>query len=108
MYYHNTNKLTNDELKEANDKAFTQEEAILDIFEDKEVRLTPSDVWVIYCRDFKDVPLTSIRRAITNLTHRYKLYKCDDMRKGMYGKMEHCWKIRSNDLSNGQLSFGGF
>ena len=103
MSYHNTTNLNGKELKEAKRNAVTQEEIILDIFKDKEVRLTPSDVWIIYRRDIKDVPLTSIRRAITNLTNRYKLYKCNDMREGMYGKLEHCWKIM--EKSHNQLSF---
>ena len=95
MSYHNTTNLQGEELKKAKRNAFTQEEVILDIFEDKEVRLTPSDVWTMYCSEFKEAPLTSIRRAITGLTGKGKLVKTDKMREGEYGRLEHCWKLNS-------------
>ena len=95
--YYNTTNLTGKDLKEANQKAFNQEEAIMDIFADRNgIKLTPSDVWTIYCREFKEAPLTSIRRAITGLTNKGSLVKTEYMRRGLYGKLEHCWKLNSS------------
>ena len=75
-------------------KAFNQEEAIMDIFVDRGLmNMTPSDVWHIYCEEIKNIPLTSIRRAITSLTDRKYLIKTDIMRQGIYGKPEHCWRL---------------
>tara|TARA_R110000824_G_scaffold37327_7_gene114718 strand:+ start:96 stop:419 length:324 start_codon:yes stop_codon:yes gene_type:complete len=92
--YFNTIKETGKELVVSKAKAYSQEESIMDIFFDRSViHMTPSDVWHIYCQEFKDVPLTSIRRAITSLTHRYQLVKTDRMREGIYGKLEHCWRL---------------
>lgn len=45
-------------------------------------------------------PLTSVRRAITNLTEAGVLEKTDRMVAGTYGKQVHCWR-----LATGQLSF---
>ena len=39
------------------------------------------------------VPLTSIRRAMTNLTTRGKLEKTDQKVKGQYGRPEYCWRL---------------
>ena len=94
--YHNTTNLIGEELKDANQKAFNQEEAILDIFIDREqIHITPSDVWHIYKQEFKKTPLTSIRRAITGLTNKGKLVKTNKMREGEFGRLEHCWKLNS-------------
>ena len=92
--YFNTTKETGKELAISKVKAFSQEESIMDIFFDRGlIGMTPSDVWHIYCEEFKDVPLTSIRRALTSLTNRYQLVKTDEMRMGLYGKFEHCWRL---------------
>jgi hypothetical protein len=46
-------------------------------------------------------PLTSVRRAITNLTEQGVLEKTDRMVMGSFGKQVHSWR-----LATGQLSFG--
>ena len=92
--YYNTTKETPKELAISKVKAHTQEESIMDIFFDRGLmNMTPSDIWHIYCEEFKNVPLTSIRRAITSLTNRYQLVKTDKMKMGLYGKLEHCWRL---------------
>ena len=92
--YYNTTKETGKQLAVSKAKAYSQEESIMDIFFDRGLmNMTPSDVWHIYCEEFKDVPLTSIRRALTSLTNRYQLVKTDEMRMGLYGKFEHCWRL---------------
>lgn len=47
-------------------------------------------------RDFRKMgfnwPITSIRRAITNLTDEDYLEKTDNLSEGAYGKPEHLWR----------------
>lgn len=42
----------------------------------------------------EDPPLTSIRRAVTNLAHYGLLDKTSMRRTGIYGKKEYVWKYR--------------
>lgn len=102
--YYNTNNETGSKLKESNQKAETQQEIILRMFKSK-IRLTASDAWKIY--DPNGItPITSIRRAITNLCKDGKLLKTTEMKEGLYGKREHIYKIASIQVDeNGQLSF---
>ena len=101
--YHNTNKETGAELAQSQNKAMTQEEAVESIFLTKEwldstTELTPSDVWVVYDMEYKEnTPMTSIRRAISNLTKKGKLVKTDKMKDGYYGKQEHCWRLPNDE-----------
>src|SRR5690349_17379319 len=50
-----------------------------------------------------DTPLTSVRRAVTNLTEQGLLEKTDRMVQGTYGKNVHCWKLRVDEPE--QLTF---
>jgi Fe2+ or Zn2+ uptake regulation protein len=38
-------------------------------------------------------PITSIRRALTNLAEAGTVVKMDETRKGIYGKQEHLWRM---------------
>ena len=95
--YYNTNKERGNELINSNDKAKSQEEAILKIFNIKD-RLSASEAWAIY--DNKgNTPITSIRRAITNLYNDGKLFKTNERIIGIYGKKEHIYIVdRNNSL----------
>ena len=58
--------------------------------------MTPFDVEALYSVAYAAVPITSIRRAITNLTTKKKLVKCpkeEGMKEGNYGKLNHYWKL---------------
>lgn len=92
MYYNTTN-LKGDELKTSQKRTVSQEQKILEIFKDRKIDLSPTDVYKIFAFYFKNVPLTSIRRALSNLTKDGKLKKTSKKRLGMYGKHEHCWKL---------------
>jgi hypothetical protein len=91
--FYNTIGETGQTLKESLQNCRTQEEEILAIFKLKGIPLTPFEVQAIY-QGIRDVPITSIRRAITNLTlpPDYKLIKLNKKRKGNYGKMNFLWK----------------
>jgi hypothetical protein len=52
--------------------------------------------WVQAQETIKDrVPITSIRRALTNLTEQGLLVKTDLQRMGAKGKPEYIWKVKS-------------
>lgn len=92
MYY-NTNKETGDTLLASRDKTQTQEDYILSYFKGGTPALcAPHDLEFLF--DHK-VPITSIRRALTNLEKAGKLLKTDTMVKGTYGKMVHTWQLAS-------------
>jgi hypothetical protein len=91
--YYNTNKEFGSDLKNSNNKAKSQEEAILKIFEDK-IKLSASEVWNIF--DYSGTtPITSIRRGITNLCIKGDLFKTEKTKKGIYGKKEHIYILSS-------------
>ena len=52
---------------------------------------SPSEI-LIYCMKHT-VPLTSVRRAVTNLTNRGDLVKTDKQVKGPYGRPEYQWRL---------------
>jgi hypothetical protein len=89
--FFNTISETGDELRDSKLKARTQQDIILDFFKDRRGQmLTP---WFVhtYCRDLEGALLTSIRRAITNLTDDGYLIKTKIQEPGGYGKKNYCW-----------------
>ena len=101
--YYNTTKETGEELAVSKAKATNQEDHIIDIFEHlsfvygKAAIVNPSRIesrWINTMRGRSYCPpITSIRRAMTNLTKKGKLVKTDIMDIGKYGKPEHCWRL---------------
>ena len=92
MSYYNTTHLTGFELKESRRKANTQEDRILTFFEkNADKAFSPEDIQ-IYCM-MANRPLTSVRRAITNLTKEGYLRKTSHMKPGNYGKPVHTWEF---------------
>lgn len=95
--FHNTIDASGQQLIDFEQKAQTKEYLILDCFKQyNKIDLTPDEVLDL-CR-FENTPITSIRRAITNLTKQGKLIKTNNQRKGRYGKMTYAWKINSNSI----------
>ena len=69
-----------------------QEEQILAFFKDhKEPLFSPS---MVYNAFHKAWPITSVRRAMTNLTTAGELVKTSSTVTGMYGKPEHLWSLK--------------
>lgn len=87
--YHNTNKENGTTLKDSNIKAKSQEEVIIQIFASNK-KLSASQTWKIY-DSTEATPITSIRRAITNLCSSGRLVKTEDTIIGLYGKKEHIY-----------------
>lgn len=93
MTYYNTNGETGSTLKTSQEKAKTQEELVLEYFRRyPEDWFSPFDIQHVY--KHRDYPITSIRRAITNLTKKGYLTKLNKFKPGAYNKMNHVWKLR--------------
>ena len=93
--YYNTPGTSGQELAKRERKAKSQEELILDWFE----RLpgmcyAPSEVQKRL--GLMAVPITSIRRAMTNLTKRRRLRKTAQQVTGPYQHAEHTWTLNRN------------
>ncbi len=96
--YYNTNGLKGRGLFDSEQRAKTQEDIILEIFRNIS-DATPFEVQEILAIGGKVYPITSIRRAITNLTKGGKLRKTNIRRIGEYGQMNYAWTLDKGCLS---------
>jgi hypothetical protein len=91
--FYNTTGLEGDKLKQRQIKVGSQNEAILNFFRNHPDRnFTPDEVWTAMM--LPKTPLTSIRRAITDLTKLGYLIKTPVKRMGIYGIETGTWKIK--------------
>ena len=70
----------------------TQNKQVLKYFY-KYRRATPSEVWDSLMEKNGLIPITSIRRAKSELTKDNKLFKTDELKSGKWGKSEHIWQV---------------
>ena len=85
--YHNT---TNQDIKFVNKairKCNSQELRVMAIMNARK-QLGASEVWKVYQLIYPDCPLTSIRRALSNLAYDGKLIKKEKTTQGIYGRPE--------------------
>ena len=96
--YHNTTHERGQILVDYQGQTLCQDGAVLEFFQDHPRQLfTPSE---IHHRVFApNVPLTSTRRAISNLTRKGKLVKTNQKKDGPFGRPEYLWRL---DISPGQ------
>ena len=90
MAFYETIEQTGSALKESNKKTRKQEELIFDLFVKRNRPLSPS---MVLTESGLNCPITSIRRAITDLCNAGRIVKTDLQVKGMYGKAEHLWEL---------------
>ncbi len=90
LAYYNTNKETGQTLQKSISKAKDQQTEVYNHFKRTGLYYTPCEIWQKF---MPDTPITSIRRAITNLTSEGLLIKTDHLHMGMYDKLVHCWKV---------------
>lgn len=76
-------------LDQYEEAAKNQEQSILVLFKTHK-RLSPSEAFKLYA--MLNVPITSIRRAITNLEKNNRLRKLKYQVDGMYGRKEYVWE----------------
>ena len=97
MTYYKTTHLTNDELQERIRTADTQEKVIQDFFNKHPTeKFTASDLEVRLKEENRigeNVPITSIRRAMTNLKNDGRINKLYSFKKGPYGMKEHYYQL---------------
>jgi hypothetical protein len=92
MYY-NTNDETGETLQRSRTRTATQEDIIYRIFDgEPELELAPSELLNMLGPDTV-WPITSIRRALSDLTSEGKLTKTENKKLGPYGKHEFTWKL---------------
>lgn len=58
--------------------------------------MTPFYVLDLYSKLYHPVPITSIRRAMSNLTEQNKLIKTRNMKKEFFGKKNFLWKYNDS------------
>ena len=93
MYY-NTNKESGETLEKSQVKTTSQEDKIYEYFKTiQSYYVAPHQLVGLLSNN---TPITSIRRAITNLERAGKLIKTDKMIMGNYGKMVHTWKLKNS------------
>jgi hypothetical protein len=93
MSYYNTTKIKGYELIAYKKRAESQESLVYNCFLDYKKPLSPS---MILYKLGLNCPITSIRRAVTNLTLDNKLIKTNDTTRGIYGKPEHLWRLKTD------------
>lgn len=88
--YYNTNKECGELLANSERKAKSQEKRILEYYLNHRGCYSAD---YLASQVFHDrVPLTSVRRALTNLTKTGQLTKTSQMVIGRYGKQTHTWQ----------------
>ena len=92
MSYYNTTNEKGFDLEKSHEKARNQEEIIYSFFLTYGKPLSPSQVLK---KLNLECPITSIRRALTNLTNQDKIIKTDVKVVGLYGKKEHLWRLKT-------------
>ena len=92
MSYHNTTDASGPLLDKYTGKAKTQEQIILGWFKRTGKTAGPSDVYLSNVLSAA-TPITSIRRAMTELAHKGLLLKTTKQAKGSYGRLEYQWEL---------------
>ena len=97
MYYNTTNE-TGISLKTNFEKADNQTRLTLSVFQTyPNDNLSANDVWSFLIDNEsinEQTPLTSIRRAITDLTNQDRLVKTDKKVLGSAGRKTYTWKLK--------------
>lgn len=88
MYYNTTNQ-TGQKLREAEAKAESQKEIIAEVFQWAK-KLGPSEAERFFPIN---TPLTSIRRAFTDLKKEGAIQKTENKTVGKYGRPEHIYEM---------------
>lgn len=92
-FYFNTTSLSGPALTARKERIGGQNRKVLDYFRARPEGLyTPFNIQDNLFRS--DVPITSIRRAMTTLTELGYLVKTDVKKPGRYGDDNFCWKLK--------------
>jgi len=90
MSYYNTIEEVGTALTESKKKTRKQEDLIYSLFQKRNEPLSPS---MVLSQSGLNCPITSIRRAMTDLTNSGHIVKTNRQVRGMYNKPEHLWEL---------------
>jgi Fe2+ or Zn2+ uptake regulation protein len=91
-HYHNAVGTVGYLLEEYEAKAKKQDQIIFDMMRNYDLSMSPSQIYKIFQ---ERIPLTSIRRALSNLTRDGYLHKLTYNKiTGIYGRVECTWCVR--------------
>ncbi len=97
MAYYDTTRIRQNSDKKEYELSVTnnkrQEDAILNIAHSMSLGFSPSQMLRKLENDGRLIPITSVRRAISDLTRDGKLVKTDKQVIGMYGRKEYVWRL---------------
>ena len=94
-HYFNTTHESGAKLKSYETQAASQEDLILSHFKSSPgMMYTPSEIQTLI---LPNSPVTSVRRAMSNLTKKGLLRKTSHKIEGPYGHPEHLWTVEQND-----------
>ena len=91
MTYFNTTQQSGETLKEYKSKALTQEQEIYQFLSKYGLTFSASEIEDSLFKD-RNIPITSIRRSLTNLNHDLKIKKVGQI-KGKYGRPETTYRV---------------
>jgi hypothetical protein len=89
--FHNTTQESGQLLLDFSATAQHQEKIVLWFFAATNKSHTPSAVWMGAFN--KTIPLTSVRRALSNLAKQGHLTRTAQKTTGIYGRPEHYWQF---------------
>lgn len=91
--YHNSLPITDENVLEQKEaKAKSKDKQILEYLEaHPNQSFTPPELHLLLGQQG---PLSSVRRSLTNLTKAGKLIMTDEMRPGLWGDPNHCWRLK--------------
>lgn len=92
--FFNTARLEGEELQKATGKAYTQNEAVYEVYRYVNMAISPSHCKLLLeSRTRMTWLITSVRRAISTLTKEGRLQKTDIKVPSPYRSKEHLWKV---------------
>lgn len=100
--FYNSINLMGVELETAQIKCTRQEYRIFQFFKTG-IAYTPFEIQELYQKQYPEIPITSIRRAITNLESRGFLKKTESMKAERYGKPNHKWVINQSIFKQAEI-----
>jgi hypothetical protein len=93
LNFFNTVNLNGEKLSTAVKNVQTQGDRVYTIMKRKAIPMTPADVHESYERLYGHCPITSIRRAISDLTRMGYLEKTYFRKPGIYKMDNYTWKV---------------
>jgi predicted transcriptional regulator len=93
MSYYNTTKQKGDDLKKNSMKALSQQ-VLIKIFmkANSDISFTPFEIQEAFEKDGFMWPITSVRRALSDLTDKNIITKSEDTVIAKYGRPNYKWK----------------